>query len=178
MRLLAALNAVFLLAAFGCGDDGGGCGPAPEKKEETPAAGGGSGNHGSTSSGGDIIIQEKKSNKVPQPYQRPASSNEPEKSTATIKAPVVAVSSKTAVAAKLPTLGVARVTKRKVDGVADRVEVACRVMAASSDGLCSSAANYDEIKERCCPGGLVERCKTTMTGVLLVGRGCELPKAK
>jgi hypothetical protein len=171
LRLLAAVNAVLLLAALGCGDEGGGCGPAPEKKEEQASAGGSSGNTGSTSSGGDIIISDKKG-KVPKPYQRPDSAYEPAKSTATISKPVIAVSSATATARKFPKLPIARVTKRNVDGIEDRVEVTCRIMAASSDGQCGSASNYDDIKARCCPGGLIERCRTTMSGVVLVGQGC------
>lgn len=168
---MAFFHAALLLPAFGCGDEGGGCGPAPEKKEEA-AAGGTSGNTGSTSGGGDIIISDKKG-RVPKPYQRVPASDETEKSTATISKPIIARSSAPAAGFKPVKLSVMRVTKRRVDGVEDRVEVACRVMAAAADGLCSSAKNYDEIKERCCPGGLIERCKTTMAGVLLVGRGCE-----
>ena len=152
LSLLAVLNAVFLLSALGCGDEGGGCGPVPEKKEEQSPSGGGPGNTGSTSRGGDIQISDK-IGRVPKPYQRPASAHEPQKSTAPIS----------------------RITKRRVDGVMDRVEVTCRIMAASPDGQCSGAANYAEIKKRCCPGGRVERCKTTMSGIVLVGRGCRVP---
>jgi hypothetical protein len=176
LRLLAALNAVFLLAALGCGDEGGGCGPAPEKKEEPSGGGGGiSGGKGSSSGSAELITSDKKG-RVPKGYQRPASAYEPEKSTAAIHKPVIVVSAATAAGRKPATLGVARVTKRNVDGVEDRIEVACRVMAASPDGQCASAANYAEIKKRCCPGGRIERCKTTMSGVVLVGQGCEPAK--
>jgi hypothetical protein len=177
MRLLTLLNAVFLLAALGCGDEGG-CGPAPQKKEEAGGGGGGgglSGNKGSSSGSAELNAGDKKG-RVPKPYRRPASAYEPEKSTATISKPVIAVSSATAPGGKAAKLGIAQITKRKVDGVADRVEVSCRIMAASPDGQCSSAANYGEIKDRCCPGGLVERCRTTMSGVVLIGRGCDIPK--
>ena len=174
LRLLTALNAVLLLSAFGCGDEGSSCGPAPQKSEEQSAAGGGSGTTGSTSSGGDIIIQDKRG-RVPKPYQRTASADDQAKSTATITKPVVAAASTTVRGTKPFKPGIASITKRRVDGIEDRVEVTCRLMAASSDGQCATAANYDEIKERCCPGGLVERCKTTMSGIVLIGRGCTLP---
>ena len=175
-RLLALLNAVFLLSALGCGDEGGGCGPAPEKKEEPAGGGGGGSGGGGSPSGAAELITSDKKGRVPKKYQRPPSAYEPAKSTATISKPVIAVSSAAAAGFKGPKLGIAHVTKRRVDGVLDRVEVACRIMAASPDGECSSAANYAEIKERCCPGGLVERCKTSMSGVVLVGRGCEIGK--
>jgi len=170
-RLVTALNAGFLLAAVGCGDEGGGCGPAPENKGEASQAGGASGNTGSPSRANGIEISDKKG-KVPKQYQRPPSSYDPAKSTATISKLVIAVSTATAAARKLAALPVAQILRRRVDGVADRVEVSCRIMAASSDGRCASAANYSDIKARCCPEGLVERCRTTMSGVVLIGRGC------
>lgn len=169
LRILAALNAVFLLSAFGCGDEGGGCASAPEKKEE-PAGGGGGSSGGSRGSGSAELITSDRKGRVPKPYQRPASASEPAKSTATISKPVIPLSPAAQRARSLP---VARITQRRVDGVADRVEVKCRILASSPDGDCSGAANYDEIKERCCPRGLVERCKATNSGVVLVGRGCE-----
>ncbi len=172
LRLLTALNALFLLTVFGCGDEEGGCGSPPSKNEEQSSSGGMSGNTGSTPRGGDIIISDKKG-RVPKPYQRPKSAYEPEKSTATISKPVIALSPAARRALSLP---ISRITKRRVDGVADRVEVKCRIMASSPDGNCSGAANYDEIKERCCPGGLIERCSATMSGVVLTGRGCEPAK--
>ena len=177
LRLLAVLNAVFLLSALGCGDESGGCGPAPEKKEEPVGGGGGgmSGNKGSSSGAAELNAGDKKG-RVLKPYRRPTSAYEPAKSTATISKPVIVVSSATAAGRKVATLGVARVTKRNVDGVIDRVVVTCRIMATSPDGQCAGAANYAEIKERCCPGGLVESCKTSMNGVILVGRGCDPDK--
>lgn len=177
LRLLTALNAVFLLSALGCGDESGGCGPAPEKKEEPSGGGGGgmSGNKGSSSGTAELNAGDRRG-RVLKPYRRPTSAYEPGKSTATISKPVIVVSSATAAARRTATLSIMRVTQRSVDGVVDRVEVTCRIMAASPDGQCSSAANYAEIKERCCPGGLVERCKTTMSGVVLVGRGCDPAK--
>lgn len=177
LRLLAALNAAFLLSAIGCGDESGGCGPAPEKKEEPSGGGGGgmSGAKGSSSGSAELITSDKRG-RVPKPYQRPSSAYEPAKSTATISKPVIAVSSAAAAGSKVAKLGIARVTKRRVDGVIDRVVVTCRIMAASPDGQCAGSANYAEIKERCCPGGLVESCKTSMNGVILVGRGCDPDK--
>lgn len=172
LRLSAALNAVFLLAAFGCGDEGGGCGPAPEKKEE-PQGGGGGPSGGSRGSGSAELITSDKRGRVPKPYQRPRAEPEPAKSTSTVSKPVIPLSP---AAQKAITLPISRVVKRRVDGVADRVEVKCRILASSPDGDCAGAANYDEIKERCCPGGLVERCKASNEGVTLVGRGCEIPK--
>lgn len=173
---MALLNAVFLLSALGCGDEGGGCGPAAEKKEEPSGGGGGiSGTKGSGGGSAELITSDKRG-RVPKPYQRPASAYEPAKSTATISKPIIAVSSTTAAARRMASLPAARVTKRRVDGVVDRVEVTCRIMATSPDGQCSNAANYDEIKARCCPDGLIERCKTSMDGVVLVGRGCEPAK--
>jgi hypothetical protein len=167
--LLAVLHAAVLLAAFGCGDEGGGgCGPAQEKKKEEKAAPGGSGGgKGSPSRGGDIQIQDKKG-KVPKGYQRPTSAYEPAKSTETATASAVAPAAPPA----RPRARI-RVLKRKVNGIADRSELHCRILATSPDGQCSSSPNYAEIKERCCPGGLVELCKTTMDGVLLIGRGCD-----
>lgn len=169
LHLLAVLNAAFVLSAFGCGDEGGGCGPAPEKQEEQ-AGGGGGPSGGSRGSGSAELVTSDKRGRVPKPYQRPASASEPAKSTATISKPVIPLSPAAQRARSFP---IARITQRKVDGVADRVEVKCRILASSPDGNCSGAANYDEIKERCCPGGLVERCTATTTGVTLVGRGCE-----
>jgi hypothetical protein len=171
LRLLAVLNAVFFLSTLGCGDEGGSCGPAPEKKEEAPAAGGASGNTGGGSGSSELITSDKKG-RVPKPYQRPKSAYEPEapKSTATISAPVIPLSPAARRARSLP---IASVTKRRLDGVKDRVEIKCRILASSPDGMCAGSANYDEIKERCCPHGLVERCQATSTGVILVGRGCD-----
>ncbi|MCM2304649.1 MAG: hypothetical protein NDJ72_08095 [Elusimicrobia bacterium] len=173
LRLLAVLNAALVLGALGCGDEGGSCGPAPEKKEEAQqGAGGASGNTGGSSRAAELITSDKKG-RVPKAYQRAKSAYEPEKSTATIKAPVIALSPAARKARSLP---VAQVTKRRLDGVLDRVEIKCRILATTPDGNCSGAANYDEIKERCCPNGLVERCRATSTGVVLVGRGCEPEK--
>ncbi|MDD5302827.1 MAG: hypothetical protein PHS14_06915 [Elusimicrobia bacterium] len=172
LRLLAALNAVFLLSTLGCGDESGGCGPAPEKKEEEKAGGGMSGNKGSSSGSAELITSDKKG-RVPKPYRRPASAYEPAKSTATISKPVIVLSPAARRARSLP---IATVVKRRLDGVADRVEIKCRILASSADGNCSGSANYDEIKERCCPHGLVERCQAAPTGVVLVGRGCEPDK--
>ncbi len=129
-----------------------------------------SGSTGGSSGSADLTTDRR--GKVPKAYSRP--STETAKSNATIKKPVIAVSTATAV---VPRSTQARVTRRNIDGVADRVEVACRMIAVSPDGKCSGAKNYDEIKKRCCPGGLVETCRTTMHGVLLVGRGCD-PDAK
>jgi len=170
-RLLAVLNAALVLgAAFGCGDEGGGsgggCGPAPEKKEEQAAGGGLSGGKGGGSVSADLTTDRR--GKVPKAYSRPTI--ETAKSTATIKKPIIAVSTATTV---VPRATQVRVIRRKVDGVADRVELTCRIIAVSPDGKCSGAKNYAEIKELCCPGGLVERCRTSMNGVVLVGRGCE-----
>lgn len=177
LRLLAALNAALALSALGCGDEGGSCGPAPEKKEEAPASGGVSGNTGGGSGAAELVTSDKKG-RVPKPYQRPTSAYEPakpspqetEKSTATISKPVIPLSP---AAQRARTLPIAQVTKRRLDGIVDRVEVKCRILSASADGNCASSANYDEIKERCCPHGLVERCRATSTGVILVGRGCD-----
>lgn len=170
-RLLTLFNALFLLSALGCGDEGGGCGPAPAKEEEKAGGGGISGDKGSSGGSAELITSDRKG-RVPKPYQRPASSQEPAKSTATVSKPVIAVSSAAAPGRRMASLPVARVVKRRVDGVIDRVEVTCRIMASSSDGKCASASNYDEIKARCCPDGLIERCTTNMSGVVLVGRGC------
>lgn len=171
LGLLSVLNAVLLLSALGCGDEeGGGCGPAPQKNEEQSGGGGFSGNKGSPSGAAELIIADRKG-RVPKPYRRPASAQEPAKSSATISKPAIALSPAAQRARAIP---ISRITKRRVDGVVDRVEVKCRILASSSDGDCAGAANYDEIKERCCPGGLVERCKATTSGVVLVGRGCEL----
>ncbi|MBI2386343.1 MAG: hypothetical protein HYV14_10065 [Elusimicrobia bacterium] len=169
LRLLAFLNALLVFSALGCGDEGGSCGPAPEKKEEEKAGGGMSGNKGGSSGAAELVTSDKKG-RVPKPYQRPKSAYEPEKSTATISAPAIPLSPAAQRARSLP---VAKVTKRALDGIKDRVEVKCRILSASSDGNCASSANYDEIKERCCPRGLVERCRATNTGVILVGRGCD-----
>lgn len=171
LRLLAVLNALLVFSALGCGDEGGSCGPAPEKKEEEKAGGGMSGNTGGGGGAAELITSDKKG-RVPKQYQRAKSAYEPEapKSTATISAPVIPLSP---AAQRARTLPVAKVTKRALDGIKDRVEVKCRILSASADGNCASSANYDEIKERCCPHGLVERCRATSTGVILVGRGCD-----
>jgi hypothetical protein len=175
LRLLAVVNVVFLLSVLGCGDEGS-CGPAPERKEEPSGGGGGmSGTKGSSSGSAELNAGDKKG-RVMKPYRRPTSAYEPGKSTATISKPIIAVSSATAAARLASSLPVFSITKRGMDGVADRVEVACRVMASIPSGQCSNATNYAEIKERCCPGGLVERCRATMWGVVLVGRGCEPAK--
>jgi len=168
-RLLAVLHAAVLLAAFGCGDeDGGGCGPAKEKKKEGTAQAGTSGNTGSTSRGSDIQIQDKKG-RVPKGYQRQTSAYEPKKNEGMAPSP-----SKPAPAPPpKPKAAPVRVIRRNVDGIADRVDLQCRILASSPDGQCSGAKNYAEIKERCCPGGLVEQCTTTMDGVLITGRGCD-----
>jgi hypothetical protein len=168
-RFLAILHAAVLLAAFGCGDeDGGGCGPAKEKKKEEKAPASSSGNTGSTSRGGDIQIQDKKG-RVPKGYQRPTSAYEPKKAEAMAASPSKPAPAPPPKAKAAPV----RVIRRKVDGVADRVELQCRILASSPDHQCSGAVNYAEIKERCCPGGLVEQCTTTMDGVLIIGRGCD-----
>lgn len=175
-RLLVLLNAALLLSALGCGDEGGGCGPAPQKEQESSGGGAMSAPTGSGGGAAELVTSDRRG-KVPKPYQRPRSAYEPAKSTATISAPVIAVSSSSAApAAKRASLPVARVVKRRVDGVIDRVEVTCRIMASSPDGKCSSAPNYEEIKSRCCPDGLVERCTTGTSGVVLVGRGCASEK--
>lgn len=173
LRVLAVLNACLFFAAFGCGDEGGGCGPEPQQNEEAAPAAGVSGNTGSTNRAGNIEIQDKKG-RVPKAYQRPGQYDD-EKSSATISKPVI-VKSTAAAPAAAPPSRVMRVTRRKVDGIIDRVEVNCRIIAVSPDGRCAGASNYDEIKRRCCPGGLVERCRTTTGGVILVGRGCEPAK--
>ena len=174
LRLLAVVNVVFLLSALGCGDEGS-CGPAPEKNEEPSGGGGISGNKGSSSGSAEMNAGDKKG-RVMKPYRRPTSAYEPGKSTATISKPIIAVSSAAATALRTSSLPVFSITKRGVDGVADRVEVSCRVMASIPSGQCSNATNYAELKERCCPGGIVERCRATMWGVVLVGRGCEPAK--
>lgn len=169
LRLMAVLQAVLVLGALGCGDEEGGCGPAPEKKAEEPQQGGGSSRSAGGSSGAAQLITQDKKGRVPEQYQRKRST-ETAKSTATISAPVIPLSPAARRARSLP---IATIIRRRVDGVADRVEIKCRILSASPDGKCSSSANYDEIKERCCPSGLVERCKATSTGIILVGRGCE-----
>lgn len=169
LRALSVLNAVLVLFTLGCGDEGGSCGPAPESQEEAPAAAGASGKTGGGSGAAELVTSDKKG-RVPKPYQRPASAYEPAKSTAAISKPEIPLSPAAQRARSLP---VARVVKRRLDGVKDRVEIKCRILASSPDGNCSGAANYDEIKERCCPRGLVERCRATSTGVVLVGRGCD-----
>lgn len=178
MRLLTVLNTALLFAAFGCGDDkdGGGCGPPPAKKEEASGGGGGSsGNKGGGGGQAQFITSDKRG-RVPKPYRRKPDAEAPEKPAAAAgqtasasvpKAPAPAAPKK---ALKGPQIW--RITQRNVDGISDRVEVSCRIMAAAADGQCSSAANYADIKERCCPGGRVERCKTSSSGVVLVGRGC------
>ncbi|MBI5246685.1 MAG: hypothetical protein HY923_05850 [Elusimicrobia bacterium] len=170
LRLLTVLNAVFVLAAFGCGDEGGGCGEPPAKKEESSGGGFGSApKSGGGAAAPELITADKRGN-VPKPYQRPGAAAEPEKSTATISKPEIAVSTPTAAR---PAPAKVKVTRRKVDGIVDRVELTCKIKAVSLDGQCASAKNYLEIKERCCPGGLVERCRTVIGGVVIVGRGCE-----
>lgn len=170
LRLLAVLNAALVLGALGCGDEEGGCGPAPQKAEEPQqGAGGSSRGAGGSSQAAELITQDKKG-RVPEQYRRKRTTEETEKSTATIKAPVIPLSPAARRARALP---IATIIRRRVDGVVDRVEIKCRILATSADGTCAASANYDEIKERCCPSGLVERCKATSTGIVLVGRGCE-----
>ena len=170
LHLLTVLNAVFVLAAFGCGDEGGGCGDPPAKKEETSGGGFGSApKNGGGASAPELITADKRG-RVPKPYQRPGAAQDAEKSTATVSKPEIAVS--TRAASRLAPAKV-KVTRRKVDGIADRVELTCKIKAVSLDGQCASAKNYLEIKERCCPDGLVERCRTALGGVVIVGRGCE-----
>ncbi len=173
LRLLAALNAMLALGALGCGDEDGGCGPAPEKAEEPQQGAGGSSRSAGGSSGAAELITQDKKGRVPEQYQRQRPTGETAKSTATISAPVIPLSPAARRARSLP---IATVVKRRLDGVADRVEIRCRILSASPDGNCAGSANYDEIKERCCPNGLVERCKATSTGIVLVGRGCEPEK--
>lgn len=174
LRLLALLNAFFLLGAFACGDeDGGGCGPAPAKKEEQQSAGGGGGGapHGGGGRAPELITQDKKG-RVPKAYQRPgAYDKEDARENRDLHKPVIAKST-APVAMPLARIPV-KITKRKMDGVADRVELTCKILPISDDGKCAGAKNYLEIKERCCPGGLVERCDASPEGVTIVGRGCE-----
>ncbi|MCR4295908.1 MAG: hypothetical protein NUW21_10260 [Elusimicrobia bacterium] len=172
LRLLAVLQAVLVLGALGCGDEGG-CGPAPETKEEGQQGAGGSSRSAGGSAGAAELITQDKKGRVPKQYQRQRTPQEAAKSTATISAPVIPLSPAARRARSLP---VATVIRRRVDGVADRVEIKCRILSSSPDGNCAGSANYDEIKERCCPHGLVERCKATSTGIVLVGRGCEPEK--
>ena len=171
VRLLATLSAFFLLTAYGCGDEDGGCGPAPQKKEEPAAPGIGGAPSGGGGRAAELITSDKKG-RVPKPYQRQgAYDKENDKSDRKITKPVIAVSS-TPAAMPLARIPV-KVTKRRVDGIVDRVELICKILASSADGRCANSANYIEIKARCCPGGLVERCESTTGGVLIVGRGCE-----
>ncbi len=177
LRLLTVLNAALLFAAFGCGGDdkdggGGGCGPPPAKKEE--AGGGGGGTSGNKGGGGGQAqwITSDKRGRVPKPYQRAKSAYEPAK-TAEAPAPAAASGAPAAgPAAAKSKPPIWRITKRGVDGVEGRLQVSCRIMASSPDGQCSGAANFAEIKERCCPGGVVERCTTGTSGVVLIGRDC------
>lgn len=181
MRSLAFAAVLCAVFVAGCGD-GGGCGAPPEQKESTGmGAGAGGGLGGGGGGGSEIAIQDKRG-KVPKPYQRP-------EATAQSKAPEPAAP-KPADPAPAPTtvkatdvkpmakreLPVATVVRRRVDGIAERVEIRCRVMASSPDGRCDGAANWEEIKSRCCPGGTVESCKTSMQGVSLVGLNCAIPK--
>ena len=170
LRLLTVLNAFFVLAACGCGDEGGGCGEAPAKKEESAGGGFGSAPKGGGGAPAPELITADKRGNVPKPYQRPNAAQEPEKSTATISKPEIAVSTPTA--ARLAPAPV-KVTRRKVDGIADRVELTCKIKVVALDGQCTSAKNYLEIKQRCCPDGLVEKCRTALGAVVIVGRGCE-----
>ena len=67
----------------------------------------------------------------------------------------------------------ARLTAEGEQLVKTARSVADDLQAVSLDGQCASAKNYIEIKQRCCPDGLVERCRTALGGVVIVGRGCE-----
>jgi hypothetical protein len=177
-----SFSAVLSIALMsGCGENGEGCAAPPEKKDDSGGGGaGGGGKLGGGGGGGDIVISEKKSKKVPKPYQRqpgeaeasaPAAGAGAAAPNAAGAAPAGAsASSSTMTARGLPVM---RVTRRKVDGISNRVEVKCRVMASSADGECSSAPNYEEIKQKCCPGGIVERCQVGMRGVVLIGLDCE-----
>lgn len=179
LRLSALLTALFVLAAFGCGGgdsggsggDSGGCGPPPAKKEEA-GGGGGGGSSGNKGGGGQAqwITQDKRG-RVPKPYQRKKDAPEQAAPAASAGA-APGGPAKASAPAKTAAAPIWRITKRNVDGIADRVQVSCRMMAASSDGKCSGAANYEEIKARCCPGGTVERCEKSGASVVLVGRGC------
>ncbi len=169
LGLPVLLGAVLLLGAYGCGDEEGGCGPAPQKKEEqaAPAAPGGA-PHGGAGAAAELITQDKKG-RVPAAYQRPGTRDEDgEKSDRAISKPQISKSTEAASSSSR-----VEVLARKVGGVPDRVKLACTVKVVSKDGKCMTAKNYLEIKERCCPDGLVESCAKTADGVLIVGRGCE-----
>lgn len=177
-RLLAAVQAAFLSAALGCGDEeGGGCGPAPEKKQEEQAAPSAAGRAAGGSGPAPELKTTQGKRAVPDAYRREGARDaDGEKSDKAISKPKIAKSTEAApsAAAGLPlTPPPVKVMRRKVDGIVDRVEIKCRMMAASPDGDCAGSANYLEIKTRCCPDGLVERCRSVPDGVVIVGRGCE-----
>jgi hypothetical protein len=178
-RCLAALQAVFLAAALGCGDeDGGGCGPAPEKKQEEQAPGPSAAGRASGGAGPAPELKTTQGKRsVPDAYRRPGARDaDNEREDRALKKPSVAKSSASkegdAPAAMPLTPPPVKVLRRRVDGVADRVETHCRMMASSPDGDCAGSKNYLEIKTRCCPDGLVERCRPVTDGVIIVGRGC------
>ena len=174
LTFLAILLALFIVS---CGDNGEGCG-APPKKEQGQAGDSGVGGKpaGGGGGGSEIIISDKKDKsgrRVPKPYQRPADAPATNSQNPPAQTNPPAASTASAVAFTKPSLPVARVTRRKVDGISNRVEVKCRIMAASMDGDCASASNFGEIKERCCPNGTIEHCKVSMRGVVLIGLDCE-----
>ncbi|UPT74601.1 MAG: hypothetical protein M0D55_02375 [Elusimicrobiota bacterium] len=118
---------------------------------------------------------------MPRAYQRPESGardRDAERSDRGISKPKIAKSTEAAAAAAVPAAmplkpPPVKVLRRKVDGVPDRVEISCRMLAADPGPECATSSNYLEIKLRCCPDGAVERCRPTRDGVVIVGRGCE-----
>lgn len=175
LKLLAVLQAVALSASLGCGDEeGGGCGPAPEKKQEEQAAPSAAGRAAGGSGPAPELKTTQGKRSVPDAYRRPGSRDaEGEKSARTISKPKIEKSTEAAPGVMPLAPPPVKVLRRDVDGIRDRVEIRCRMMAASPDGDCAGSANYLEIKTRCCPDGLVERCRSVPEGVVIVGRGCE-----
>jgi hypothetical protein len=65
-----------------------------------------------------------------------------------------------------------RVLRRRVDGIADREELECRATASAVGPDCMADPNFPEIKDRCCAGGRLERCRAETGRTILIGRGC------
>lgn len=175
LRLLAFAALLCGVFVAGCGENGEGCSAPPEKKESGGGGAGGGGSLGGGGSGPEIALGDRRG-KVPKPYQRPeatAQSKAPEPEPQPKTEPAPEPPKAAAPAPRRALLPAGRVTKRALNGIKDRVEVSCRVMAKGSDADCLTAKNIAEIKDRCCPNGKIESCRSSMSGVVLVGVGCE-----
>ena len=164
-RALAAAALLALLTG-GCGGDGSGCG-SPESGK-TSGGGGRSYSGKAPSAGGraeGVKVADARG-RVPGEFRRQSAEADGEKDE--VKEP------KTKSLGTAPSGGpaTARVIQRKVGGAADRVEVFCPV-PMPPPGKCLEGPHFSDMKETCCPDGIIEKCIEGSTGGLhIIGRGC------